>query len=593
MMMALQRHLKNEAGIAALIMVIAALIIVSLVGINFVIEQENKHQGAAVTVNAEQAQANAEAGWRYAQKCLTGSDPSCPCNTGAPNDCLNWIGMVNFPVIPFGGSGGSFQVSFPNVGVDPANCAIEITSTGIANNTQRTINDIFTRNNIGAADVVAVDNSQSFLGPVVPPIAVLNQQTASATSGGSSITFNNYNVPAGSDLVLVVMAGSEANSNNALPSGVTFGGNAMTLADRGVSFGGGSDPGVGLFYLPVTAGSSGNVVATFQGNTDNRVLGIVTLSNAVAPPEAVELVTTSGTQITDNITTLSTNAMIISAAYFKDDENLIPQGTGHTEITGNDIPNNEAEGAMGYRQAGAPGTVTGTGYGAQGGGSDNMVQVLAAFPHANRTISMNYTVPAGSSPVLVVVAGAEDGNSPVTSGSTLPISATFNGNAMNLVTNNNVSTSGFEAGVGMFWLDVSAGDAGTITVTYNDSSIDNKTLHAYTLTGATGPPESVETTTGTNAGSLTDNFNVVLTAGSIVVSGGYQGNGNAFVAQPNPGTHVINSQVAASSSQGVMGSLPVPIATAPAGIGFSTSPNFNRMAMILASFAPNGGGPCL
>ncbi len=588
-MKTIRRHLKNESGIAALIMVIAALIIVSLVGMNFIIEQENKHQGSAVTVNAEQAQVNAEAGWRYASKCLTGNDPACPCNTGAPGNCANWTGMVNFPLINFGGNGGSFQVTFSN----PANCSIEVASTGIVNNTRRTVNDILTRNSIGAAGAVSVNNPQSFLGPTIPPIAVLNPQTTSTTAGGNTITYTNYTTPAGSDLVLVVMAGSEAGGNNALPSGVTYGGRPMILADRGISSGGGSDPGVGLFYLSVPSGATANVVATFQGNTQNRVLGIATLSNAVALPEAVELAAVNSTQITDNITTLSTNAMIMSAAYYKLDNNLTTLGGGHTEITGNDIPNNEAEGGMGYRQAGAPGLVTGTGYQRQGSGSDNMVQVLAAFPHANKTISMNYTVPAGSDQVLVVVAGAEDGIAPTFGGGTLPVSATFAGNAMTLVTNNNVSTSGFEAGVGMFWMDVTAGDTGTITVTYTDSSIDNKTLHAYTLNTASGPPERVETTTGTNAGSLTDNFTNVLTEGAMVVTGGYQGNNNAFTALPGGGTHVINTQVGASSSRGVMGSRPVPVAETPTGIGFSTSPNYNRMAMIMASFPPTGGGPCL
>lgn len=592
-MMTLRCQLKNEAGIATLLMVIAGILIVGLVGMNFVIEQQNKHQGSAVTVNAEQAQANAEAGFRYATKCLQGDDPQCRCNTDVgANGCQSWINMQNFSPVNLGL--GSFQISFSNLG----QCSIGITSTGIVNNTRRTVSDILTRNAIGGAvQAVVVQNAQSVLGPTIPPIAVLNPQTNNSQASGSSISINNYNTPGGSNLVLVAMAGSiEANNADSVPTGITFNGQPMLLADSGWSVSGGADPGVGLFYLPVASGVNGNIVATFPGATDSRIIGALTLSNAISPPEAVEFDNEGNApvfRIRDNITTQTTNAMVVSAAFSKLDNNLFPVPFGHTEITGFNVPGggNNGEGAMGTFPTTNITTYNNIGYQRSGGGSDEMVMVLAAFGHANRTISMNYTVPAGGNQILVVVAGAEDGILPRSPDSTLPISATFNGNPMNLVTNENITAGGsfgFQAGLGMFWLAVNAGDSGAITVTYTDSAIDDKTLHAYTLNNATGPPERFVVNSSTVFPTITQDFANILTAGAMIATGGYEGQRTGIGPLPNPGSHVIQNQVLAASSSGVMGSRPVPVAETPLGIGWTGG--FNRMALILASFPPAGGG---
>ncbi len=590
-MMKLHHHLKNESGIATLLMVVAGLVIVAIVGMNFIIEQQNKHSGSAVTVNAEQAQANAEAGYRYATKCLTGSDAGCRCNDVGANGCTDWPNMLAFAPVTLGS--GNFTVTFNNL----ANCSIGITSVGTVNNTRRTINNILSRNAIGGAvGTVTVANPQAVLGPFIPLISVLNRQEAQELSNNNNtVTENNYVVPAGNNLVLVVLAGGTGNGNK-LPTGVTFGGVPMILADQRQHGGGGNDRnGVAQYYLDVTAGQVGDIVVTYAGNNRNRTLVAVTLTNALSPPENTENDRERDDDIRDSITTLTTNAMVISTAYANRDQDAFAIGTGHIEITAPNTPNGEAEAGMGRRQAGAPGNVNNIGFD-NNINNTRWVMALASYPHANRTISMNYTVPAGANQILVVVAGAEDGIAPVSAGGPLPTNATFNGIPMNLVNNRLVplpAAAVFSAGLGMFWVAVNTGDTGTITATYADSSIDNKTLHAYTLNNATGPPERIVGNISTSSPNIIAPFTNTLTAGAMIASGGYQGE-NTFTAPlaplPVAGTHVIppGMLISAASSTGVMGNRPVLVAETPIDIGWNA--NFNRMALILASFAPSGGG---
>ncbi len=584
-MMTLHRQLNNESGVATLLMVIAGILIVGLVGMNFVIEQQNKHQGSAVTVNAEQAQANAEAGFRYATKCLQGDDPQCRCNTDVgANGCTNWLNMQNFTSVPLGL--GNFLVTFSDLG----QCSIAVTSTGIVNNTQRSVTEILTRNAIGGAvQAITVNNAVSFPGSIIPPIAVMNlQQEVDFGNGNNTVTEPNYAIPAGNNMVLVVLAGAIGSGGNKLPTGVTFGGTPMNLADQR-QYGGGGRPGVAQYYLSVTAGQVGDIVVTYAGGNNNRTIVAVTLSNAVAPPENTENDRETDDDIRDNITTLTTNAMVISTAFANRENNAFAIGGGHIEITGNNFPNGEnIEAAMGRVQAGAPGNVNNIGFDNNVNGT-RWVMALASYPHANRTISGNYTVPAGNNQVLVVVAGAEDGIAPTLVNSTRPISATFNGLPMNLIDNERANSTSFEAGIGMFWLGVNAGDSGTITVTYNDSAIENKTLHAYTLNNTTGPQVDNNSALAFDGTTLTQTLTALLPAGSMVATGAYMGNNDPFTA--TPAGHSIASDESQPSSYGVMGSFPVPVAQVPPAMGYSTTdPLFNRMVLLLAAFTPAGGG---
>ncbi len=595
--MKLTRSLRNESGVAALVMVIAALIIVSLVGLNFVVDQQNKHQGSAVTVNAEQAQSVAEAGYRYAVKCLLNDDPACACNSGG--DCATWSTVPDIPVTPFGaGANSNFRVTFTN----KTNCTVKVSSIGTVNNTVRIVENVLTRNVLaGGGGTVTLNNPQAALrAPTAVPINILNHQTAfNLNNGNFNIQFPNYTVPAGQNLVLVVTVGASGNGNSALSAEAFFGGALMNLAGQVRSGGGGARAATTMYYLPVTAGQTANITASFAGSTQNRWLSIVTLENALSPPEATETRRANG-NISDNITTLTDNAMIISSAYSRRNNDIVTTGTNHTEITGvNEIA--EAEPGMGFVRVPTAGNVNGIGYNIVGGGGGHRtVQVLAAFPPASQTatISLPYTVPGGLDLILVVSAGAEDGIAPRVAGSTGPISATFMGNTMNIIDTGIVASGGgggtdFEAGLGLFWIPVTAGDSGDIVVTITDASIDEATIHAYTLIGAQGPPQEIvpiisDTTRPPN--TILGDFTSVLTAGSMIVTGGYHGQPSAISAVPG-GTHTVQTQVTAGSSRGIMGNRPVPSAATPTGTGWNSF--FNRILLGMASFPPAGGGPCL
>lgn len=67
----------------------------------------------------------------------------------------------------------------------------------------------------------------------------------------------------------VVAAFEPASSFNVLPSAVTFNGTPMNVGPTNQA-GTGPATGVGMYWLPVSPGDSGNIVATFSGNNDER-----------------------------------------------------------------------------------------------------------------------------------------------------------------------------------------------------------------------------------------------------------------------------------------------------------------------------------
>jgi len=338
----------------------------------------------------------------------------------------------------------------------------------------------------------------------------------------------------------------------------------------------------------VTPGQNGNITVTTAGNTQNRAIAAVTLANTVNAPEAVVL--TEGeegnTQITDDITTLTPNAVIFSNTYSRRNNDIVPLGLGHTELTPPNLVPNEAEWGIGIINTGSAGTFTGIGYALNPAQNSQLAQMLVAFRQAGQSISMDYTVPSGVGDdlVLVVVGGAEDGLAPFVPNNTLPTGATFNGRPMNVVTTvNALSANNYEAGLGMFWLDVVAGESGTIVVNFT-GGVDDRTLHAFTLSNAAQQaPEASAVNTDNNGGtSLTANI-TTLTNGAMVVSGAYQGNPSALTAIGSG--HVRDDLRISSSSAGAMGHRPVPTAGPVTGTGYSAA--FNRMVLILAAFRPS------
>ncbi|MFQ5673213.1 MAG: hypothetical protein ACE5G9_08970 [Nitrospinales bacterium] len=115
-------YLRNDQGIAALMGVIIALVIVATLAFGFWAEVQQKQAGGAVSYTSTNAFLLAEAGIRYAEKCILASNPvngsgcacgdlGCTCNS--TNGCVidNTLNSVTINKT-FGNGRGSFHVVF-------------------------------------------------------------------------------------------------------------------------------------------------------------------------------------------------------------------------------------------------------------------------------------------------------------------------------------------------------------------------------------------------------------------------------------------------------------------------------------------------
>ncbi|MBT3922839.1 MAG: hypothetical protein HOF21_09720 [Nitrospina sp.] len=137
-------HLNNERGIAALVTIILAIIILGSVAFNFVAETRQKQSGSILTYTSTNALMIAEAGLRYTQKCLTVVDVTWGCPT-ILQDNSDWttISAANNFGKSFGDD-GNFSVSFPiNALNDPGK--IFVISTGTYKGGQRSLSRFITR----------------------------------------------------------------------------------------------------------------------------------------------------------------------------------------------------------------------------------------------------------------------------------------------------------------------------------------------------------------------------------------------------------------------------------------------------------------
>ncbi|MBC8288606.1 MAG: hypothetical protein H8E42_14165 [Nitrospinae bacterium] len=121
---------KNEDGAAALMGVIFAVIIIGSIAVNFLADSQQKQAGGALTYSSTNAFLAAEAGLRFAEKCLLEggtTEAGCPC-TSWTGGCDDWVtAPVNFPSdIPFGGSRGAFEIQVTPV----SSTEIKVTSIG-------------------------------------------------------------------------------------------------------------------------------------------------------------------------------------------------------------------------------------------------------------------------------------------------------------------------------------------------------------------------------------------------------------------------------------------------------------------------------
>ena len=108
-----RRVLNNERGVAALVSIILAIIILGSVAFNFVAETRQKQSGSALTYTSTNALMIAEAGLRYTHKCLVQVDAGwgCPPILQDNSDWTTITSADNFNK-DFAGD-GNFAISFP------------------------------------------------------------------------------------------------------------------------------------------------------------------------------------------------------------------------------------------------------------------------------------------------------------------------------------------------------------------------------------------------------------------------------------------------------------------------------------------------
>lgn len=100
--------LRNEQGLAALVAVILAMIVVAIIVLNFLAQTETKQYGSILTSTSTNALLTAEAGLRYTEKCLLQNDPACPAVTAN----ADWLNLLTGFTLPFGSGKGQFAISF-------------------------------------------------------------------------------------------------------------------------------------------------------------------------------------------------------------------------------------------------------------------------------------------------------------------------------------------------------------------------------------------------------------------------------------------------------------------------------------------------
>ncbi|MZH02265.1 MAG: hypothetical protein F3745_02355 [Nitrospinae bacterium] len=121
---------NNEKGVAALLGVILSVVVIGTIAVNFLAENLQKQAGGAITYTSTNAFLAAEAGLRFAEKCLLEggtTEAGCPC-TSWTGGCDDWVtAPTNFPSdIPFGDSRGSFEIQVTGV----SSTEIKVTSIG-------------------------------------------------------------------------------------------------------------------------------------------------------------------------------------------------------------------------------------------------------------------------------------------------------------------------------------------------------------------------------------------------------------------------------------------------------------------------------
>lgn len=164
--------LHNERGVAALVTIILAIIILGSVAFNFIAETRQKQSGSVMTYTSTNALMIAEAGLRYTQKCLTEIDATwgCPTILQSNSDWTTITSTNNFNK-DFGGD-GNFALSFPVNALNDAG-KIFVISTGTFKGGQRSLSRFITRACVLGENAITsclgtTTKNNSFIDPPLP-----------------------------------------------------------------------------------------------------------------------------------------------------------------------------------------------------------------------------------------------------------------------------------------------------------------------------------------------------------------------------------------------------------------------------------------
>ena len=159
-------RLQNEQGLAALVAVILAMIVVAIIVLNFLAQTETKQYGSTLTSTSTNAILTAEAGIRYTEKCLLQNDPGCPVITAQ----ADWLNLLTGFTLPFGSGEGQFTISFTLIGSN----SVIVNSVGTFGASTREISKTITQggacklneNAFSSCQTPTVDAGATIIGPV-------------------------------------------------------------------------------------------------------------------------------------------------------------------------------------------------------------------------------------------------------------------------------------------------------------------------------------------------------------------------------------------------------------------------------------------
>lgn len=165
-------HINNERGVAALVSIILAIIVIGSVAFNFVAETRQKQAGSILTYTSTNALMIAEAGLRLTQKCLTDEDAAwgCPAILQGNSDWLTITSGDNFSR-DFGGD-GTFDISFPVSTLNDSG-KIFVTSSGTFREGKRSLSRFITRSCVLGTNAVTsctatTTKNNSYIDPPLP-----------------------------------------------------------------------------------------------------------------------------------------------------------------------------------------------------------------------------------------------------------------------------------------------------------------------------------------------------------------------------------------------------------------------------------------